>query len=49
MNKLKKEYTWGIGLEHETQFFHYPKKIKNFKNIILAPKEGIIINILKKN
>ena len=25
----KKQYTWGIGIEHEMHLFHIPKNINN--------------------
>lgn len=55
-SKRLEAYTWGFGLEHETQFFHIPfpmvKKPKNFtgniKNFTLYNTQDPVLKVLSK-
>ena len=44
IKKKYKNYKYGIGLEHEMYYFHFPmfemEKKKPIKTILLAPTEG---------
>lgn len=49
----KKQYTWGIGIEHEMHLFHIPKSVNNkITNIIVFDADSAVNRIfhnVKKN
>ena len=53
IKKKYKNYKYGIGLEHEMYYFHFPmfemEKNKPIKTILLAPTEGYQYLLLTKD
>jgi hypothetical protein len=49
--KRLNNYQWGVGLEHEVQFFHKPSETmkKNIDSYIMFNGKPIIEDLLKKN